>query len=263
MLMSTPASDIEEVNRSFYEPLWKQAQLIRPERFNTWPIVSELAVNRRCLEVAPGMRPRMPLHGTQFIDLSENAVDTLRKVGAHAQVGSIASLPFADASFDMVCAMDVVEHVSDDMGALSELARVLTTAGVLLISVPLYARCWTAFDELVGHFRRYEPDQLIQLLDRFGFKVERSAVYGMQPKNSKLLDFGMWWLQRHRRRAMWWYNKVFMPLGLKFQKPLHFALGMIDEPGMDEVLLVCRRAGSIIESTRGLGLARSDSSLMV
>jgi hypothetical protein len=127
------------------------------------------------------------------------------------------------------------------VAALRELARVLSDDGVLLLSVPLFADAWTPFDELVGHNRRYEPEQLAELLRKMGFTIERSAVYGMQPRSSKLLDFGMWWLKRHRKRAMWWYNKVFMPLGLRLQKPLHFAAGMIDAPGMDEVLLICRR----------------------
>jgi SAM-dependent methyltransferase len=239
--MPSTASDIEQVNRAFYEPLWKQAQLVAPDRFNTWPVVCELAAGRRCLEVAPGLRPRMPLHLTEFADLSENAVQVLREAGAQAQVASITALPFADASFEVACAMDVVEHVNDDVAALRELSRVLSDDGVLLLSVPLFANAWTPFDELVGHYRRYEPEQLIELLRKMGFTIERSAVYGMQPRSSKLLDFGMWWLKRHRKRAMWWYNKVFMPLGLRLQKPLQFAAGMIDAPGMDEVLLICRR----------------------
>jgi hypothetical protein len=46
----------------------------------------------------------------------------------------------------------------------------------------------------------------------------------------------------HRReRAMWWYNRVMMPLGVRFQKPLALAEGFIDAAGIGEVLLLCRR----------------------
>jgi hypothetical protein len=41
---------------------------------------------------------------------------------------------------------------------------------------------------------------------------------------------------------MWWYNRVFMPLGLRFQKSLSFAAGLIDTAEVDEILMVCRKA---------------------
>ena len=50
-----------EVNRRFYDPLWTDARLVEPQRFNTWPLVrSVLPRSRRQLEVAPGLRPRLP-----------------------------------------------------------------------------------------------------------------------------------------------------------------------------------------------------------
>jgi hypothetical protein len=64
----------------------------------------------------------------------------------------------------------------------------------------------------------------------------------MQPKSSRVLDLGMWWLTHQRERAMWWYNRVFMPLGLRFQKSLSFAAGLIDTAEVDEILMVCRKA---------------------
>jgi len=135
------------------------------------------------------------------------------------------------------------EHVADDEGALHELARVAAPGATLLLSVPLHADAWTAFDEFVGHCRRYEPEAIEAKLAAHGFALERSAIYGMQPKSSRLLDLGQWFLTHRRERAMWWYNHVFMPLGLRFQKPLQWREGLPEEGGVDEVLLVCRRAG--------------------
>jgi SAM-dependent methyltransferase len=233
--------ELERTNRDFYEPLWGESQLIGPERFNTWPLVeSLLRADSRCLEVAPGLRPRLPMAGTRFVDVSERAVARLREAGACADVATIVDLPFANDSFDLVCAMDVVEHVEDDVGALSELTRVLAPHGTLLISVPLHQSHWTAFDEFVGHCRRYEPARLTSLLAQFGLHVERSAVYGMQPRSSRLLDLGLWYLVNQRERAMWWYNRVFMPLAIRFQKPLKLVEGLIADENVDEVMVVCR-----------------------
>ena len=233
--------DLIRANRGFYESLWADAHLMEPQRFNTWPLVRELvATAPRRLEVAPGLRPRLPLEDTCFIDLSHAALRQLRQRGANAAHGMIGALPCASASFDLVCALDILEHVADDEGALRELARVAAPGATVLLSVPLHQHAWTAFDEFVGHCRRYEPDRIMALLAQHGFTIEQSAVYGMQPKSSRLLELGQWFLVHRRQRAMWWYNRVFMPLGVRFQKPLQWRDGMGDTEGVDELLLRCR-----------------------
>jgi len=231
-----------EANREFYDALWADARLVGPESFNTWPLVCSLVSHsRRCLEVAPGLRPRLPLEGTQFLDMSVPAVSKLRARGANAVPGLVSSLPFRDGVFDLVCAFDIVEHVDDDDGALSELSRVAAPGATFLLSVPLHPSHWSAFDDFVGHRRRYQPERLLEKLATHGFSVDQSAVYGMQPKSSRLLDLGMWCLAHRREKAMWWYNHVFMPFGVRFQKKLSLVSGMVDTEGVDEILLVCRK----------------------
>lgn len=249
--MATPSTCVRrhaqllETNRRFYDPMWRDARLVEPQRFNTWPLVSSLVSRSHSrLEVAPGLRPRLPVEGTHFVDLSEPAIAKLRPRAASVTLGSITALPFASGKFDLVCAIDIVEHVDDEDGALSELSRVCDAGGALLVAVPLHPSRWTPFDDFVGHCRRYEPQRLLDKLGEYGFTVESSAVYGMQPKSSKLLDLGMWWLTHHRERAMWWYNRVMMPLGVRFQKKLSLQPGMIDGDDVDEVLLVCRKRQS-------------------
>ncbi|MDE2448340.1 MAG: class I SAM-dependent methyltransferase [Gammaproteobacteria bacterium] len=226
--------------------LWSGARLVEPQRFNTWPLVQSLlptAVRR--LEVAPGLRPRLPIEGTQFLDISAPAVAKLRGRGAQVAFGKVTHLPFADGSFDLVCAFDIIEHVDDDDGALSEVSRAAKPGGAILISVPLHPALWTSFDDFVGHKRRYEPPELMSKLAKHHLTVERSAIFGMQPRSSRLVDFGMWWLLHDRERAMWWYNRVIMQLGLLFQKRLRWESGMMATEGVDEVLLVCRKRGSL------------------
>lgn len=238
---SRGAADLIRANRDFYESLWSASRLIGPERFNTWALLRELASTApRRLEVAPGLRPRLPLHGTCCVDLSHTALRRLQAHGATAVHGMLGALPYRDASFDLICAFDILEHVADDDGALAELARVAAPGACVLLSVPLDPRAWTAFDDFVGHCRRYEPAQLVTDLARHGFTIEASAVYGMQPASSRLLELGQWYLIHQRERAMWWYNRVFMPLGLYFQKALSWRDGLGDTRGVDELLLRCR-----------------------
>src|SRR5215813_13974200 len=151
-------AELLRANRHFYDALWSDARLVGPERFNTWPLVCSLMPDApRRLEVAPGLRPRLPIAKTQFVDISAPAAAKLRENGASVTVGSVTALPFADAAFDLVCSLDIVEHVDDDDRAISELARVCAPGGVLLLSAPLHPGRWSAFDEFVGHRRRYEP----------------------------------------------------------------------------------------------------------
>lgn len=239
-------AELIEANRSFYDPLWSDASLVGPERFNTWPLLHPLAAAApRRLEVGPGLRPRLPLEGTHFVDASAPAIDTLSRHGARAQRALVCALPHADAAFDLVCALDIIEHVDDDDAALAEIARVCAPGACLVVSVPLHAALWTAFDDFVGHRRRYEPEALAAKLGAHGFAIERSGVYGMQPESTRLLGWGLWFLEHHRRWAMWWYNRVFFPLGLRAQKPLQLVGGLVVPARADELILVCRKSGAL------------------
>jgi SAM-dependent methyltransferase len=236
------SQELVEDNRRFYDSLWAGCQLVEPHRFNTWPLVqSVLPPSGLRLEVAPGLRPRLPIEGTQFVDISAPALERLAASGGLVTLAEVTALPFADATFDLVCALDIIEHVDDENGALSEISRVTKPGGMLLISTPLHPSRWTSFDDFVGHKRRYDPPELLAKLSAQHLAVERSAVFGMQPRSSFLLDLGMWWMTHDRERAMWWYNRAFMPMGLRFQKPLDLVQGMIPTDSVDEVLMVCRK----------------------
>lgn len=231
-----------EVNRQFYDPLWAGARLVEPQRFNTWPLVCSLVSGSKArLEVAPGLRPRLPLEQTLFVDFSPPAVEKLCARGASAIVGLVSALPFPDGAFDLVCAFDIIEHVDDEDATLAELSRVAAPNAAFLLSVPLHPERWTAFDDLVGHRRRYEPARLVSKLAEHGFSVERSAAYGMRPRSSRLVDAGMWFLTHRREKAMRLYNRVLMPMGVRFQKKLTLVPGLVDTQDVDEVLLVCRK----------------------
>jgi hypothetical protein len=75
--------ELLDANRRFYDSLWSAARLVEPEQFNTWPLVRSLLADcGRRLEVAPGLRPRLPIEGTQFVDISAPALMKLRERGA-------------------------------------------------------------------------------------------------------------------------------------------------------------------------------------
>lgn len=95
------------------------------------------------------------------VDLSPVAVASARARG-HADVhcAPIERLPFADATFDLVTCLDVIEHTPDDRVALAELRRVTRPDGLLVVTVPAYPSLWSAHDVANRHFRRYRSASL-------------------------------------------------------------------------------------------------------
>ncbi|MBC8111111.1 MAG: class I SAM-dependent methyltransferase [Verrucomicrobia bacterium] len=88
---------------------------------------------------------------------------TNEKLGMHIINASITELPFAAASFDVVCAFDVIEHVENDVLAVQEMKRVCKSSGTLAITVPAFQQLWSQHDVVNHHFRRYVMPKLAGL----------------------------------------------------------------------------------------------------
>jgi SAM-dependent methyltransferase len=86
--------------------------------------------------------------------------------------GDATRLPFPDATFDLVMATDVWEHIEDDRAVADETVRVLRPGGRLLVAVPCSMKLWSGHDVALGHFRRYERDQLAALVTGAGLVVD-------------------------------------------------------------------------------------------
>jgi 2-polyprenyl-6-hydroxyphenyl methylase/3-demethylubiquinone-9 3-methyltransferase len=105
-----------------------------------------------------------------------------------------------DASFDVVWAGEVIEHVADTAAWLSEARRVLRSGGTLLLSTPAHGRLALLrmalsrrafaghFDPLGDHLRFYSRETLTGLLEDFGFQeVEVRAIGGAPGARRALL----------------------------------------------------------------------------
>ena len=89
--------------------------------------------------------------------------------------GSALTLPFADQTFDVVGAFDVLEHCDPERRAMEELTRVLGVGGRLLMSVPAYEWAWTDHDVRAGHHRRYTRPRLLAAVEGAGLSVQRCS----------------------------------------------------------------------------------------
>ncbi len=84
-----------------------------------------------------------------------------------------AELPFRDRQFDIITALDVIEHLDDDLTALVELRRTLRPGGLLIISVPAYPTLWSYWDDILGHRRRYTVGALRDVVMKAGLTVRK------------------------------------------------------------------------------------------
>jgi SAM-dependent methyltransferase len=114
----------------------------------------------------------------QGADADEEAVRfcRLRSAGNVTQLTD-ASLPFPDASFDVVTMLDVLEHIDDDVAALGEVRRILRTGGIFVATVPAYGFLWGAQDVISHHKRRYLAGQLKSRLEISKLCVKKLSYF--------------------------------------------------------------------------------------
>jgi SAM-dependent methyltransferase len=73
--------------------------------------------------------------------------------------GTIGDLS-ADAKFDAILYLDVLEHIKDDCRELARAGVRLKPGGVLIVLAPAHPFLYTPFDRAIGHFRRYTRSTL-------------------------------------------------------------------------------------------------------
>ena len=133
----------------------------------------------RVLDVGCGTGANLPLLAELgwAVGVEPSAVGLARcRAQGHDVVGgSAVALPFPDQAFDVVTALDVIEHLDDDHAAAREAWRVLRPGGLFMVTVPAYRFLWSVHDEQLGHRRRYVASEVHQLLNVCGFEVLRRS----------------------------------------------------------------------------------------
>jgi SAM-dependent methyltransferase len=132
------------------------------------------------LEAGCGRTSRLRSHRDRIerlvgVDLDEPGGRTNEFVDEFVVADLCGALPFADETFDVVSAFDVIEHCADDGLAVAELVRVLAPGGRVLLSVPAYQWAWTDHDDRAGHHRRYTRRDLCRLVEGAGPRVDRAT----------------------------------------------------------------------------------------
>lgn len=149
---------------------------------------------------------------TVAVDLSQEAIQLSQRRGVRrlCQVDMTNfSLPFKSQSFDLVLALDVIEHVEDDAHALAECRRILKDNGLLIVAVPAFMWLWSPWDDALGHLRRYTAPRLAKTIHRAGLSVKKLTYVFFFVFPIAVLVRG---LKRLRQRDALHYSSDFIPI---------------------------------------------------
>jgi SAM-dependent methyltransferase len=193
----------------------------------------------RILDIGCGTGANLQMLGefgaAEGVDVSAEALDFCRTRGlAQVKQGAAESLPFADASFDLVTGLDVVEHLDDDIAGLKEMRRVLRPDGRAVLFVPAFMFLWGVQDDISHHRRRYTLPELKQKLASAGLTIERASyanitffapiligrllmrLTGLRPASENNITIGALngLLGRILGAESWWLQRTKFPFGV-------------------------------------------------
>jgi SAM-dependent methyltransferase len=143
-----------------------------------------------------------------------------------------AEIPLAQP-VDTVVAMNVLEHIVDDVGALRCLARVTVPGGRIVLWVPGYQQLYGDFDRKVGHVRRYTPKTLGAAVEAAGLSVEV-----LKPIN--MLGGIAWWFAVRRAKVSYPNPKVVKVYDRLVVPTTRFIESIVRPPFGQTVLCVAR-----------------------
>lgn len=135
--------------------------------------------NLRILDVGCGTGANLEMlsqfGSSEGVDVSDDALEFCRKKGLTVQKGLAETLPYEDGTFDVSTALDVIEHLDDDIAGLREMHRVTKTGGYSLVFVPAFMWLWGVQDDISNHRIRYTKKQIVERIEKAGFTVERAT----------------------------------------------------------------------------------------
>tara|TARA_Y100000031_G_C8200891_1_gene376144 strand:+ start:474 stop:1220 length:747 start_codon:yes stop_codon:yes gene_type:complete len=171
-------------------------------------------------------------------DMDKEAVNLAKKYNKHKNIDyrskDVLKLK-SNKKYDMVLAIEVLEHIREDAKALNKISSILNKKGTLLLTVPIHEHYRREFDDRSGHVRRYKPSDLIKKLKNSGFEI----IY------KKFLNFPLLWI---------WYFTVYLPYSNKkakesADKKLPFfvrVLGIINKFFLIDLLFNSKKATNIL-----------------
>jgi SAM-dependent methyltransferase len=87
--------------------------------------------------------------------------------------------PQLSSRYDFFILFDVLEHIEEEKSFLEAALYHLKTGGCLLINVPALMSCYSVYDKVVGHQRRYNLEMIDKLCTKAGLKKVATTYWGL------------------------------------------------------------------------------------
>ena len=112
------------------------------------------------------------------LDVRADAVMAARMRGhANTHLAPAEETGFADGTFELVTAFDVIEHTPDDRRTLRELLRITRPGGHLVATVPAHPHLWSQHDVVNMHYRRYTARSFAMAAREAGWGLDRTSYF--------------------------------------------------------------------------------------
>jgi SAM-dependent methyltransferase len=154
--------------------------------------------------------------------------------GCHDVVVEQLTLPDESAAnrfqrygLDTVVALNVIEHIAEDLEALKSMAAMLRPGGRAVVLVPAFQELFGSLDHALGHVRRYTRSSLSRRMSEAGFQVERAFYFN-------LVGTLGWWVNARLRKVpripveqLRYFDTLVPILRLEDRVPLPFGQSVI------------------------------------
>jgi SAM-dependent methyltransferase len=146
---------------------------------------------------------------------------SLANVLAERGLRCITPNSLESSSYDAIYSSNVLEHIEDDVSALTSIRRGLRSTGSLILYLPARNEIYNDLDRMVGHYRRYDISDLRSKLLLSGFEL-------VQWQYTDSIGYFAWWLSRFRKvdpssklgstAALSFYDSCIFPISLAFDR---------------------------------------------